>query len=224
MTSERKIASNLANSAASTGPRTKRGKRVSSGNARKHGLCGAQVVIAGENPEDFEELKAGLTREWSPVGAMEVFLVGRLAELQWRLLRVPRLEAAILSATQTVQEAPKDNFEAIRIRLISECHEDWKKLFNVPEDPEDMTPEQLETVKKHLRFLWLTKLFDECKPPNPNSLGPALLADASNGDALGKLLRYETTLMSSLARALSMLITLQSGRKDSLQDRHTAAA
>ena len=99
-----------------------------------------------------------------------------------------------------------------------------EKNLNVPEDPEDMTPEQLETVKKHLRFLWLTKLFDECKPPNPNSLGPALLADASNGDALGKLLRYETTLMSSLARALSMLITLQSGRKDSLQDRHTAAA
>ena len=63
---------------------------------------------------------------------MEVFLVGRLAELQWRLLRVPRLEAAILSATQTVQEAPKDNFEAIRIRLISECHQNWKKILMCP--------------------------------------------------------------------------------------------
>jgi hypothetical protein len=228
MTSERKIASNRTNSRSSSGPKTPRGKRVASKNALKHGLCGSEIVIAGEDPEAFQELKASLMDEWAPVGAMEIFLVGRLADLQWRLLRVPRLEAAILSASQNSQDGLKDgltsNREAARIRAITQCHQDWKKVFNVPDDPEQMTPQELEEVKSHLRYLWLARIFDECKPPDPSKIGSALLADASNGDALGKLQRYDTTLMSNLARALSMLVTLQSGRKNSMVERQIEAA
>jgi hypothetical protein len=46
------------------------------------------------------------------------------------------------------------------------------------------------------------------------AIGRALIHDSENGDALGKVLRYETSLNNTLARTMSMLMTLQSSRLD----------
>lgn len=51
------------------------------------------------------------------------------------------------------------------------------------------------------------------EPPEKKELGLALIKDGLEGDALGKLLRYETTLTNTLARTVSMLITLQNTRR-----------
>ena len=44
-------------------------------------------------------------------------------------------------------------------------------------------------------------------------IGTALIHDSTNGDALGKVLRYETAISNALTRTLSMLIMLQSARQ-----------
>jgi len=45
------------------------------------------------------------------------------------------------------------------------------------------------------------------------AVGRALIHDSENSDALSKVLRYETALNNTLARSMSMLMTLQSRRK-----------
>src|SRR6476660_8399356 len=97
MATERQIRANQINALKSTGPKTEAGKAVSAGNALRHGLTAHQVVLAGEDPAEFEALREDLTREIAPITAMEALLVDRLAQLFWRLRRVAKFEAALLA-------------------------------------------------------------------------------------------------------------------------------
>jgi hypothetical protein len=45
-----------------------------------------------------------------------------------------------------------------------------------------------------------------------SDMGRALIHDAQQTDALGKVLRYETSLTNSIARTMSILISLQTTR------------
>src|SRR6266404_8260539 len=82
MTSEARQIANSANALLSTGPRTDEGKARSSQNARKHGLTSAEIVLAFEDREEFEELQSQLqddirllckkrcsTKSWPPPGS-----------------------------------------------------------------------------------------------------------------------------------------------------------
>ena len=53
MTSQARIAANRCNAAKSTGPRTAEGKAIVAQNAVKHGLLAQEVVIKGEDPQEF---------------------------------------------------------------------------------------------------------------------------------------------------------------------------
>lgn len=214
MSSERKKAANRANATRSSGPRTQVGKERSSQNALRHGLTGQQLVIAGEDSDAFDDLVGQLTREWRPKGPTECFLVDRLAALQWRLHRIPRLEAAVMSERQGSNDAPEKSFDAMRMKVIRNVHEADMKNQNAPDDVNKMTPEQRKSTFQLARAFWIREMVDKAKPPDATSLAPAVLADAANGDVLGRLSRYETTLTSNLAKALSMLITLQTARTE----------
>ena len=96
MASPKQIEANKANAKLSTGPKSKDGKERSRMNSRKHGLTAKMLVIAGENEDDFDQLRADLTDEHDPQSALEAELVERLAGILWRLRRVPFYEAAIL--------------------------------------------------------------------------------------------------------------------------------
>lgn len=97
MASEKQIAANRRNGLKSTGPRTARGKEISSQNALTHGLTAIQVVLEGEDVDAFEALRQDLKKEFQPSGASESQLVEQLAGLLWRLRRVPVFEAAMLT-------------------------------------------------------------------------------------------------------------------------------
>ena len=97
MATERQIRANQINAMKSTGPKTEAGKAVSASNALRHGLTARQIVLAGEDPAEFEALREDLTREIAPITAMEALLVDRLAQLFWRLRRVAKFEAALLA-------------------------------------------------------------------------------------------------------------------------------
>jgi hypothetical protein len=98
MPSKKQLAANRANAKRSTGPKTDEGKARSRLNAWKHGLTAEDIVIYHEDPRAFEPLRAELWEQLAPCAGLESMLVERLASLEWRLRRIPVLEAAALDA------------------------------------------------------------------------------------------------------------------------------
>ena len=95
MRSKQRLEANRVNAKRSTGPTTESGKARSKMNALKHGLSAKAVVIEGEDPREFETLRAGLERDFEPSTVIERELVENLAALLWRQRRGHRFEAAI---------------------------------------------------------------------------------------------------------------------------------
>jgi len=93
-----KIEANQANAQHSTGPRTEQGKAASSRNALRHGLTSMTVLLPGEDPAQYQALYDGMSADLNPFNTTETALVQELIDVQWRLRRVPRLEAQALSA------------------------------------------------------------------------------------------------------------------------------
>jgi hypothetical protein len=95
MRSKQRLEANRVNARRSTGPTTESGKARSKMNALKHGLSAKAIVIEGEDPREFETLRAGLERDFEPSTVIERELVENLAALLWRQRRGHRFEAAI---------------------------------------------------------------------------------------------------------------------------------
>jgi hypothetical protein len=95
MASKKQIAANRRNAKKSTGPRTPEGKAASAQNATKHGLLSRTPLLADENESEFVELRIQIHGELAPMGALETVLVNRIAAQQWRLARIPALEAEL---------------------------------------------------------------------------------------------------------------------------------
>ena len=89
---------NKENAQHSTGPRTAEGKQRSSRNALKHGLCALDPLIPGEDPEAFQEHFCEIELDLKPATAIESNLVEQIADVSWRLKRLSRIEAAVITA------------------------------------------------------------------------------------------------------------------------------
>ena len=94
------------NGAKSNGPKTREGKAISSKNALHFGLNACDVVIPGEDPQEYEALFDELKETWSPADLLEFDLVSEIAAARWRLRRIPRMEQA---AYQAALERVRDN-------------------------------------------------------------------------------------------------------------------
>ena len=97
MTTQKQIEANRRNSHRSPGPRTRTGKAASKMNAMKHGLLAEQVAVRGEDPVEFAGVLESLIDEFQPQGPLEEQLVERVAACMWRLRRLYRIEAGILT-------------------------------------------------------------------------------------------------------------------------------
>ena len=86
------------------GPSTAAGKAASSRNSLRHGLQAASLVIPGvESEEDWAEFSHGVDASLAPRGAVEAALAARVAELLWRIRRIPRAEHDMITAAQERQ-------------------------------------------------------------------------------------------------------------------------
>jgi len=94
MATQAQILANRSNAQKSTGPRTPEGKAVVSQNAVKHGLCGREVLVQGEDPGEFECYRERRLAELDPAGEVESDLAERIVGLSWRLKRAERFQAA----------------------------------------------------------------------------------------------------------------------------------
>ena len=95
--SEARLAANRENAQKSTGPKTPEGKAKSSLNAVKCGLTGNTVLFASESAARYDAYIRSYEGQYQPVGPKECDLVQSIADLHWRLNRVPGLELAILA-------------------------------------------------------------------------------------------------------------------------------
>ena len=95
MTSIRRIQANQQNSQLSTGPRTPAGKAIVSQNALKTGFDARALSILGEDPFDFESLRAEYYDRWNPTAPEQRALVDTLIANEWLLRRYDRLETQL---------------------------------------------------------------------------------------------------------------------------------
>jgi hypothetical protein len=110
--SKAQIAANRANSQLSSGPKTEAGKAKSSVNAVKSALTGRTVLLPTDEVPAYELLIQSMIDLYHPASYEENLLVQSLADTDWRLRRIPGLEAGIyalgrLEAADTFAEYPE---------------------------------------------------------------------------------------------------------------------
>jgi hypothetical protein len=88
---------NRANAQLSTGPRTPEGKAKSSLNALKSALTGRTVLLPSEDAALYHKHIHAFRDHYWPVDEHECVLVQSLADLAWRLARIPVLEMALFA-------------------------------------------------------------------------------------------------------------------------------
>ena len=98
MPTRAQIKANRNNAKKSTGPRTEEGKTRSAKNALKHGLLARDTVLPGEDPADFDRQLSALEADIQPANSLEFELVRQIADAQWRMRRLTRLETGFLAA------------------------------------------------------------------------------------------------------------------------------
>ena len=91
--SARRIAANRRNAKRSTGPRTVAGKKRASRNAIKHGLCSPCACLPGECSATYATFCREIEEELQPRTAMQHALLPHIANLMWRINRLPRAQA-----------------------------------------------------------------------------------------------------------------------------------
>ena len=101
MASPLQSAAARSNGAQSQGPVTPEGKAVSSQNSLRHGLCSKQVVLPGEDPQEFERHRAAYLQIYCPLTQPETDQVEIIASSCWRLKRIMAFEASLLGADET---------------------------------------------------------------------------------------------------------------------------
>jgi hypothetical protein len=109
MSSQSKIEANRANAQKSTGPRTAEGKAKSSRNSTVHAFTSESPLLPDEDPADLQALCDAYFADLRPDGQAEEDLVERIAVAQYRLRRVPLLEAGYFDLR-------------LRMRPLPECH------------------------------------------------------------------------------------------------------
>ncbi len=108
MTTKAQRNANRENAKKSTGPRTEEGKTRVATNALKHGLLARDAVLPSEDLADFDSQLSALEADIQPANSLESELVRQIADAQWRMRRLTRLEtgflAASLAATRRLME------------------------------------------------------------------------------------------------------------------------
>jgi hypothetical protein len=122
--SEAQLTANRANAQQSTGPRTDAGKALTRFNAVRHGLTGQSILLPADDAARYQNLCDSYHRELKPVGAFETTLVQAIADHDWRLARIPVLEANLFALGELKlagDEMPMHILEA-HIQIAYEKH------------------------------------------------------------------------------------------------------
>jgi hypothetical protein len=129
MSSEAHQIANSANAQLSTGPRTEEGKARSSQNARKHGLTSAEIILAFEDREEFEELQSQLEADVRPQGAIQQTLFDQLVASAWNLRRIRRMEYALTDSAAHYMDLVENVELTVRLDRLARHHTRIERSF-----------------------------------------------------------------------------------------------
>ncbi len=115
-----RLAANRANAQFSSGPTSPIGKAVSSLNALKTGLTGVTVLLPSDDAAAYKSHILSYERLFTPVGPEESALTQSIADLRWRLNRIPALEYALLAIGQKELAATNEEFNRTGLTPILE--------------------------------------------------------------------------------------------------------
>ena len=104
MVSEKQLEANHQNALRSTGPKTVEGVEAVKLNALRHGLRSVQTVVLGEDSNAWECHRTAIVEDLKPAGAIEYALAEQVAAKLWRLGRVIRFEADVITNGQANDE------------------------------------------------------------------------------------------------------------------------
>jgi hypothetical protein len=93
--SQKRMDANRQNAQKSTGARTQAGKDKSKMNSQTHGLCSQAALLPSEDPIVYQAFIESIFAQWSPVTDQENRLTEVIGTTEWRLRRIPGLEAGI---------------------------------------------------------------------------------------------------------------------------------
>src|SRR4051812_48027128 len=109
MSSKKKTDANGRNAQCSTGPRTPTGKRTSSQNSVKHGLCSRELRLSDEDKPVFDNLRRELAQQLAPETALQQIALDQIATCSWRCRVALRVESqqleGVMGAPAVVQNA-----------------------------------------------------------------------------------------------------------------------
>src|SRR4051812_9847708 len=169
--SEKQAEANRQNALQSTGPRTEQGIEAARFNALRHGLRSLHTVIPGEDPEAWESHRAGVVEDLKPAGAVELALAEQIAAKLWRLGRVVRHEADLITSGQCRDEVLRAHELAVPSSSFS-TFSDTIKRTAIPNSTDvkkgrSVVKKRQEKVKK-----WETayKVLEELEASNDSDL------------------------------------------------------
>jgi len=101
MATHAQVEANRANAQFSCGPSSPAGKFISSHNALKTGLTGRTILLPSDDVAGYEKLTAVTYHKFQPATDEEKLLVQSIVDTEWRLLRIPTLEASLYALGRT---------------------------------------------------------------------------------------------------------------------------
>ncbi len=157
------LAANRANATHSTGPKTEEGKRISSQNALKTGLTGRAPFLSTEEAAAYQEHCARILSTHKPANDDERNHVAMIADLEWRIMRIPALEAGLYSVGRTRLTPKSENHLEEKNVLVSdsEIYVVYQKEFNNLYLQESRLVRRLDRELKLLIVLQQKRLAEE---------------------------------------------------------------
>lgn len=193
-----RVRANRANSLRSTGP-TDQGKKISSQNARRHGVLARNLVF--KNQEDqaaFECLRDGLLKSWEPLGLKEEILVEEMAIDCWKL-------SILIHWTLNALQASHESVSAFIVKNL--CGESDSQTAGPA--VQGTNGIQMQWVAQYVLMKTARQITDYCDKGRKQQTE----FEAKLESAFHLALRYERTVKRDFYKAAEKLEHLQNARR-----------
>ena len=111
MSTPAQIAANRANAIKSTGPKSDEGKARSAMNALKSGLDAQSLVIPGESPDAFAQLRDEYYDRFTPTDPEQRFYLDTAIRCEWQIRRFQKIEEQLWALSASRNEKPVAGLE-----------------------------------------------------------------------------------------------------------------
>ena len=211
----------------STGPHTPTGKSKSSLNALKTGLTGRTVLLPTEDAAAYQAHIDRFFAEYQPASDPERALVQSVADTEWRLLRIPSLEAGIyaLGRVEFADQFASEEDPAVRSALIeAKIYLTYGRQLNnlgiqerrlrnqLPEDLAEL--KQLQKERRERANAALTQavqLYEEAKK-NREKFDPAEFGFEFSMDEIEQRLAHLELVRAGRSHSIAEILTRKSSK------------